>query len=90
VEGKFKCKFCQKSYAHSRDLKKHYRSKHPVEVDDQQPEAFKGLNLYRRGTKALKQNNEEKNPSFINYNTPVSFETLEIVKPFSMRVVSLA
>jgi hypothetical protein len=90
VDGKFKCKFCEKTYAHSRDLKKHYRSKHPVEVEDQPPEAFKGLNLYRRGTKALHQNNEEEKGPSINYNTPVSFETLEMVKPVSRRVVSLA
>jgi hypothetical protein len=90
VEGKFKCKFCDKSYAHTRDLKKHYKSKHPVEVDEQPPDAFKGLDLYRRGRKTLQQSNEERKLPSMNQNTPVSFETLEIVRPFSMRVVCLA
>ena len=56
-DGKFICKYCEKPYAHTRDLKNHYRSQHSeqelkkagVEVD--KPIKFTKKQLRQHGPK---------------------------------------
>ena len=87
VEGRYKCHFCDTSYSHTRDLKKHYKKKHLAEIEDLPPEAVESLKLFRRGTKPKEEGdkvNEERKDS------PVSQETLKAIQPLIPKIPFLA